>query len=128
VNIEAALSYAEYQRSIRPDGADAGGRWGWRTPRSTALLMLLAERHGAVGWLRLRVRRSRERWLEADGYLANTLLPAMRDWFYADRTVMRRCQAVRAVARGGSRAVEQLGARLGGGRRYLVGEGLVRWT
>lgn len=50
---------------------------------SAALAMLLAERHGrfapAVG------APERAAWLETMVFLANTLLPAMRDWFYADK-------------------------------------------
>jgi glutathione S-transferase len=65
-------------------------------------------------------------WLETMVYLANTLLPAMRDWFYAsqdgDPTGV---EAVTALAR---RRIEvawdRLEARMSEGRSYLVGERL----
>ncbi|PWY96070.1 glutathione S-transferase [Aspergillus sclerotioniger CBS 115572] len=51
---------------------------------STALLMLLAERHLDRGLMPAINAPERGMWLETMIYLANTLLPAMRDWFYAD--------------------------------------------
>ncbi|PYH48709.1 glutathione S-transferase family protein [Aspergillus saccharolyticus JOP 1030-1] len=51
----------------------------------TALLMLLAERHPDRGLMPAVGAPLRALWLQTMIYLANTLLPAMRDWFYADQ-------------------------------------------
>jgi len=50
----------------------------------TALLMLLAERHPDVGLAPPPGSPDRAEWLELMVFFANTVLPAMRDWFYAD--------------------------------------------
>ena len=89
---------------------------------SAALAMLLAERHGrfapAVG------SPERAAWLETMVFLANTLLPAMRDWFYADKDgEPAGAAAVTDLAR---RRIEGAWARLDGmladGRAHLLGE------
>jgi glutathione S-transferase len=90
---------------------------------STALLMLLAERHPAAGLAPAPASPERAEWLELMVYMANTVLPAMRDWFYADEDGdPAGAQAVRALA---ERRIEQswdrLDALLADGRDYLVG-------
>ena len=71
-----------------------------RCTEFAALLMLLAERHPAAGLAPAAGTAERARWLEQMVYLANTLLPAMRDWFYADKDGdPAGADAVRALAR-----------------------------
>ncbi|WP_323122657.1 glutathione S-transferase family protein [Burkholderia alba] len=91
---------------------------------SAALLMLLAERHPEAGLAPSPGSPARAEWLELMIYLANGLLPAMRNWFYAgidgDPTG---ADAVKALARAQIEAVmERLDRRLGDGRAYLLGE------
>lgn len=50
---------------------------------SAALLMLLSERHPQAMLAPAVGAPDRAKWLEQMIYLANTVLPAMRDWFYA---------------------------------------------
>jgi glutathione S-transferase len=93
---------------------------------SAALLMLLAERHPETAMMPLLNSPDRADWLEAMVYLANTLLPAMRDWFYAsqdgDPTGV---EAVTALARRRIEAAwDRLETRMADGRSYLVGERL----
>src|SRR5436190_10777714 len=59
-------------------------------------------------------------------YLANTLLPVMRDWFYADKDGdAAGADAVRTLARRRiESAWDHLAARLAGGDTYFVGERL----
>lgn len=107
---------------------------------SAALLMLLAERHPQAGLAPAPGSAQRAAWLESMIYLANTILPAMRDWFYADRDGdPAGAEAVRAHARHRiEQACEQLDARLADGQSYLVGDALstvdllavvlMRWT
>jgi glutathione S-transferase len=89
---------------------------------SAALLMLLAERHPDAALAPAPGTPERARWLEQMVYLANTLLPAMRDWFYADKDGdPAGAEAVRALARRRIEAAwDRLNARLAGGRAYLV--------
>lgn len=90
---------------------------------SAALLMLLAERHPEA-FLAPGLRdAARARWLETMIYLANTLLPAMRDWFYADKDGdPSDADAVRRLAR---QRIEHAWQRLDGmlqdGRCFLMG-------
>ncbi|OJJ99020.1 hypothetical protein ASPACDRAFT_61689 [Aspergillus aculeatus ATCC 16872] len=106
---------------------------------STALLMLLAERHPDRGLMpAVEEAATRPQWLQTMIYLANTVLPAMRDWFYADTDgPAEGAAAVRALARRRIEgAWELLDARLAGtaGSRgspslhkapeYLVGKSL----
>lgn len=90
---------------------------------SAALLMLLAERHADKKFAPAPGSPSRADWLETMIYLANTLLPAMRDWFYADTDgEPQGADAVKALAR---RRIEgawdRLDARLADGRAHLLG-------
>ena len=112
------------------------------TPRheSAALLMLLAERHPEAALAPAPGSADRAAWLERMIYLANTLLPAMRDWFYADVDgEPAGAEAVQALARRRIEdACDQLNADLADGRDYLVGGKLsavdflavvvMRWT
>lgn len=107
---------------------------------STALLMLLAERHPEAALAPTPGSADRAAWLELMIYLANTLLPAMRDWFYADTDGNPAgAEAVRALARLRIEAAcDRLDADLADGREYLVGNALstadflaivlMRWT
>jgi glutathione S-transferase len=93
---------------------------------STALLMLLAERHPEKKLAPLPGAATRADWLEMMIYLANNVLPAMRDWFYADKDGdPQGAEAVKALAR---RRIEgawdQLDARLADGRVHLLGNQL----
>ena len=90
---------------------------------SAALLMLLAERHPDAGLAPAPGSPARAEWLELMVFLANTLLPAMRDWFYAGKDGdPAGAEAVQALAR---RRIEQswdrLDALLADGRAWLVG-------
>lgn len=89
---------------------------------SAALLMLLAERHPDAALAPAPGTPHRAEWLEAMVYLANTLLPAMRDWFYADTDGdPAGAQAVRALARRRiEAAMDRLDGRLTDGRAYFV--------
>lgn len=93
---------------------------------SAALLMLLAERHPERKFAPPPGAATRADWLETMVFLANTVLPAMRDWFYADKDGdPRGAEAVKALAR---RRIEgawdRLDSRLSDGRTYLMGSEL----
>jgi glutathione S-transferase len=102
--------------------------------------MLLAERHPEAALAPAPGSADRAAWLELMVYLANTLLPAMRDWFYADVDGdPAGAEAVRALAqRRIEEACGRLDADLADGRDYLVGGTLstadflavviMRWT
>ncbi|MFM0075155.1 glutathione S-transferase family protein [Paraburkholderia sediminicola] len=107
---------------------------------SAALLMLLAERHPETALAPAPGSADRAAWLELTIYLANTLLPSMRDWFYADVDGdPAGAEAVRALARRHiEEACDRLDTDLADGRDYLVGGKLstadflavvvMRWT
>ena len=91
---------------------------------SAALLMLLAERHPGAQLAPPPGDPRRAKWLETMVFLANGVLPAMRDWFYADKDgEPAGAAAVRDLAR---RRIEgawtRLDYELGDGRRYLMGD------
>jgi glutathione S-transferase len=93
---------------------------------STALLMLLAERHPEKKFAPAPGTPTRADWIETMIYLANNVLPAMRDWFYADKDGdPQGAEAVKALAR---RRIEdawdRLDARLADGRAHLLGSDL----
>lgn len=124
VDIEAgAQKSAEYLRlnpagrvpTLLVDGVPHG--------ESTALLMLLAERHPEKKFAPAPGAPTRADWLETMIYLANTVLPAMRDWFYAEKDGdPQGAEAVKALAR---RRIEgawdRLDAGLADGRVHLSG-------
>jgi glutathione S-transferase len=93
---------------------------------SASLLMLLAERHPDKAWAPLPGSPDRAAWLETMIYLANTLLPAMRDWFYASTDGdPAGAEAVKALARVRIEgAWDRLNARLADGRTHLLGSSL----
>jgi glutathione S-transferase len=107
---------------------------------SAALLMLLAERHPDAALAPAPGSAERAAWLEMMVYLANTILPAMRDWFYAGSDgEPAGADAVRALAcRRLDAAWDKLDAHLGESRDYLIGDQLgtadfmavmlMRWT
>ena len=93
---------------------------------SAALLMLLTERQPEKKFAPAPGSATRADWLETMIYLANTLLPAMRDWFYAEKDGdPQGADAVKALAR---RRIEgawdRLDARLADGRIHLLGSEL----
>jgi glutathione S-transferase len=90
---------------------------------SAALLMLLAERHPGAGFSPAPGAPERAEWLQQMVFLANTLLPAMRDWFYADTDgTPAGADAVRELARKRIEgAWDRLDAVLADGRAFLVG-------
>lgn len=93
---------------------------------SACLLMLLAERHPDKTLAPLPGSPVRADWLEMMIYLANTLLPAMRDWFYAATDGdPAGADAVKGLAR---RRIEgawdRLDAHLADGRAHLLGSQL----
>lgn len=93
---------------------------------SASLLMLLAERHPDKVLAPLPGSAARADWLEIMIFLANTLLPAMRDWFYAATDGdPQGADAVKALSRRRIEgAWERLDARLADGRTYLLGSQL----
>jgi glutathione S-transferase len=93
---------------------------------SVALLMLLEERHPEANLAPAAGDVRRKKWLEMMVYLSNTLLPAMRDWFYADKDGdAADAEPVRRLAR---RRIEgswdRLDAALADDRRYFLGDDL----
>jgi len=127
VDIDAgAQRSAEYLRlnpsgrvpTLVVDGAAHG--------ESAALLMLLAERHPDKALAPLPGSATRADWLEMMIYLANTLLPAKRDWFYAGKDgEPQGAEAVKALARLRIEgAWDRLDAHLADGRTHLLGSQL----
>jgi glutathione S-transferase len=107
---------------------------------SAALMMLLAERHPDAGLAPPPGDPQRARWLETMVFLANTVSPAMRDWFYADKDgAPAGAEAVRDLARSRIEgAWPRLAAALSDGRPFLFGDApgaadylaamLMRWS
>jgi glutathione S-transferase len=91
---------------------------------STALLLLLAERHPERGLAPMAGDPNRAAFLETMVYLANTIMPAMRNWFYAEADCEpAAAHAARELARSHIEgAWERLADRLADGRLYLLGE------
>ncbi|WP_263264144.1 glutathione S-transferase family protein [Pseudomonas sp. RIT-PI-S] len=127
VDIKAGAQHTDGYRRLNPSGrvptliVDGVARG-----ESAALLMLLAERHPAAGLAPAPGSADRAEWLELMVYLANTLLPAMRDWFYADVDGdTAGADAVKALARKRIEAAwDKLDRCLADGRHYLVGGSL----
>ncbi|GFE82743.1 glutathione S-transferase [Steroidobacter agaridevorans] len=93
---------------------------------SAGLLMLLAERHPEKKFAPSPGAPGRADWLEMMIFLANTVLPAKRDWFYAQTDGdPADADAVKALAR---RRIEgawdRLDAHLADGRTYIMGSEL----
>ncbi|GBQ36367.1 glutathione S-transferase [Komagataeibacter saccharivorans] len=91
---------------------------------SAALLMLLAERHPEAALMPAPDSADRATWLEIMIQLANTLLPAMRDWFYADTDGEPiGADAVRSLARRRiETAWDHLDRRLSSSQSHLVSD------
>ena len=90
----------------------------------TALLMLLAERHPEAGLGPLPGTAHRAKYLELMVYLANSLLPAFRAWFYPpDFGGPNRTEEIKENARERiETAFDRLDSRLSDGRQYLLGD------
>jgi len=99
---------------------------GQAVTESAALLMLLAERHPEAALAPAPGSPDRAAWLETMVYLANALLPPMRDWFYAEKDGdPAHADGVRDLARHRIETVwEALDARLADGRPHLLGQDL----
>ena len=91
-----------------------------------ALLMLLAERHSEAGLAPAVGAPERADYLQWMLFLANTLQPAFRAWFYPDEPAgPDQVEAVQARARAAIEAIwARVDARLADGRRFLLGERL----
>lgn len=88
-----------------------------------ALLMLLAERHSSAGLMIDLTDPRRPAFLQTMFYLANTLLPAFRAWFYADEPAGPE-NAEAAKRRAGATietAWRRLDTQLADERPYLTG-------
>lgn len=82
-----------------------------------ALLMLLAERHPEAGFDPARDAPERPAYLQTMFYLANTLMPPFRAWFYPDEGMAH------SVSRPRIEAVwDRMDAQLGDGRPFILGE------
>ncbi|VWD11459.1 glutathione S-transferase family protein [Burkholderia lata] len=89
---------------------------------SAALLMLLAERHPAPGLAPEPGSPERAEWFEMMIYLANSVLPAMRNWFYAETDGDPRCaEMVKVFSQGQvEESMAHLDNLLSDGRSYLI--------
>ncbi|CAB3971830.1 glutathione S-transferase [Burkholderia cenocepacia] len=107
---------------------------------SAALLMLLAERHPEPRLAPDSGSPERAEWFEMMIYLANSVLPAMRNWFYAETDGDPRCaEMVKTFSQGQiEESMAHLDTLLSDGRSYLVNDRLstvdflalmlMRWT
>ena len=91
-----------------------------------ALLMLLAERHPQAGFAPAVEAAERADYLQWMLFLANTLQPAFRVWFYPDEPAgPDQAAAVQAKARADIEAIwARMDAHFADGRRHLLGERL----
>jgi glutathione S-transferase len=91
-----------------------------------ALLVLLSERHPDARLVPAVGDAARADYLQMMFYLANTLQPAFRQWFYPDEAAgVESSEAAKAHARARiERVWSRLDARLGDGRQYLLGQNL----
>jgi glutathione S-transferase len=83
----------------------------------TALLMLLAERHPDAGLDPARDAPERALYLQTMLYLANTLMPPFRAWFYPDEGLPREVSQPRIEA-----VWDRMDAQLADGRAFILGE------
>ncbi|OXJ16818.1 glutathione S-transferase family protein [Burkholderia sp. HI2500] len=107
---------------------------------SAALLMLLAERHPEPRLAPDPGSPERAEWFEMMIYLANSVLPAMRNWFYAETDGDPRCaEMVKTFSQGQiEESMAHLDTLLSDGRSYLINDRLspvdflalmlMRWT
>lgn len=126
LDLEAGDQRADDYRRLNPQGRVPTLVVDGRPVReSAALLMLLAERHPEAGLAPAPNAVDRAGWLETTVFLANGMLPPMRDWFYADKDGdPGHADGVRALARRRIEGVwDRLDEALAGDRPYLVGEG-----
>lgn len=93
---------------------------------TAALLMLLAERHPQAGLAPAPGSAHRADYLQSTLWLANTLMPAFRTWFYPAEAAGEACaEAAKAQARAVIEACwERLDARFADGRPYLLGDAM----
>jgi glutathione S-transferase len=93
---------------------------------STAILMLLAERHPDKGLAPAQGAPERAAYLQGLIYLANTLLPGFRAWFYPHEPAGEAAaDAAQAAARARIEAAwDRLDGQLAGQGPYLLGERL----
>ena len=91
-----------------------------------ALLMLLAERRPQAGFAPAVGAAERADYLQWMLFLANTLQPAFRAWFYPDEPAgADQVEVVQARARATIEAIwARVDARFADGRRHLLGERL----
>ena len=93
---------------------------------TAALLMLLAERHSEAGLAPPPGAPGRAEYLQWMIYLANTLQPAFRAWFYADEPAgPENAEAGKAQTQSRIEAGwERVGVLLSDGRPFLLGQRL----
>jgi glutathione S-transferase len=91
-----------------------------------ALLMLLAERHPGAGLSPAVGTAERSAYLQTMFYLANTLQPAYRRWFYPEEAAgADNVDAAKRVARAKIEEVwTNLDAKLADGRAFILGKNL----
>ncbi|MBC05153.1 glutathione S-transferase family protein [Thalassospira sp.] len=91
---------------------------------TVALMMLLAERHAESGLVPEPASLKRAEWLQLAIYIANTLMPAMRDWLYAAKDGdPEGASAVKALAEKRISSVwDDFEARLLKNGDYLLGD------
>lgn len=123
VDVKAGAQHLPEYRRLSPSGrVPTLTIDGVPTGESAALMMLLVERHRESRLAPLHNTRERAEWFEMMIYLANTVLPAMRGWFYAHADGdPEHASAVKAFARTQiESSMERIDALLGDGRDYLV--------
>lgn len=106
---------------------------------TAALLLLLCERHPEAGLAPAVDAPERAAFLQGVLYLANTLQPAFRLWFYpGDAGAVDEAALKQGLRDRIEKCFDQLAAQLADGRPYLLGEGfsaldlyatmLMRWS
>jgi glutathione S-transferase len=125
IDIEAGAQRSPEYLRLNPDGRVPtlvvdGKPYG----ESAALLMLLAELHPEASLAPTVGSAHRAIWMQNMIFCANTILPAMRDWFYADTDgdgsnpdVIRNLARHRIEA-----AWDKLDTMLADGREFLIGD------